>query len=177
MPEYQGQSTITIEAPIDRVYAYLADFRKHPEWAKNLSKVTQVTPGPIAVGTVFKTQEGVPPVRVGQKVKMMMSFMQGLLGGAKPYSEATITALESPGCIAWQAGIPKGAGFFNFAEWEFVLEALGNATHLTQRFHWKPQTPTAERMVSAAGVEGLENAVAVNLTRLKRRLEISAREH
>ena len=61
MPEYKGQSTITIQAPIDRVYAYLADFRRHPEWAKNLSKVTQVTPGPIAVGTVFKTQEGEPP--------------------------------------------------------------------------------------------------------------------
>ena len=61
MPDYQGQSAITIQAPIDRVYAYLADFRRHPEWAKNLSKVTQVTPGPIAVGTVFKTQEGEPP--------------------------------------------------------------------------------------------------------------------
>ena len=176
MPEYKGQSTITIQAPIDRVYAYLADFRRHPEWAKNLSKVTQVTPGPIAVGTVFKTQEGVPPVRVGQKMKMTISFMQGLLGGAKPYSEATITALELPGRIAWQAGIPKGAGFFNFAEWEFVLEAQSNATHLTQRFHWKPQTPTAKRMVGAAGVKGLENAVTVNLTRLKRRLEVSARE-
>jgi uncharacterized protein YndB with AHSA1/START domain len=176
MPDYQGQSAITIQAPIDRVYAYLADFRKHPEWAKNLSKVTQVTPGPIAVGTVFKTQEGVPPVRVGQQVKMMVPFMLGVFGGAKPYSEATITALQPPGRIAWQAGIPKGAGYFNFAEWEFVLEAQGNATHLTQRFHWKPQTPTAERMVGAAGVKGLENAVTVNLTRLKRWLEVSARE-
>jgi uncharacterized membrane protein len=177
MPEYKGQSIITIQAPIDRVYAYLADFRRHPEWAKNLKKVTQVTPGPIAVGTVFKTQEGVPPVRMGQQVKMMVPFMLGVLGGAKPYSEATITALESPGRIAWQAGIPKGAGYFNFAEWEFVLEAQGDATQLTQHFHWKPQTPTAVRMVGAAGVKGLENAVAVNLTRLKRRLEVSAREH
>jgi uncharacterized membrane protein len=176
VPEYQGQSTITIQAPIDRVYAYLADFRRHPEWAKNLRKVTQVTPGSIAVGTVFKTQEGAPPVRMGQKVKMMVPFTLGILGGAKPYSEAKITALESPGRIAWQAGIPKGAGFFNVAEWEFVLEAQGNATHLTERFHWKPQNPTAERMVSAAGVKGLENAVAVNLTRLRRRLEVSARE-
>ena len=137
MPDYQGQSIITIQAPIDRVYAYLADFRRHPEWAKNLSKVTQVTPGPIAVGTVFKTQEGVPPVRVGQKMKMTISFMQGLLGGAKPYSEATITALESPGRIAWQAGIPKGAGYFNFAEWEFVLEAgAGTGGVYLLRWYW-----------------------------------------
>jgi len=176
MPEYKGQSSITIQVPIDRVYAYLADFTKHPEWAKNLSKVTQVTPGPIAVGTVFKTQEGVPPVRIGQQVRMMVPFMLGLLGGAKPYSEAKITALESPDHIAWQAGIPKGDGFFNFAEWEFLLEAQGHATHLTQRFHWKPQNPTAERMVGAAGTQGLENAVAINLTQLKRRLEVSAGE-
>jgi hypothetical protein len=107
---------------------------------------------------------------------MMASFMQGIFGGAKPYSEAKITALESPRRIAWQAGIPKGDGFFNFAEWEFALEPQGNATHLTQRFHWKPQNPTAERMVAAAGVEGLEHAVAVNLARLKRRLEVSAGE-
>lgn len=176
MPEYKGLSTITIQAPIDKVYAYLVDFSRHPEWAQNLSKVTQVTPGSIAVGTMFKTQEGVPPVRMGQKLKMMVPFMLGVLSGAKPYSEAKITALESPGRIAWQAGIPKGTGFFNFAEWEFVLEAYGNATRLTQRFHWKPQTLNAERMVSAAGVEGLESAVAVNLTQLKRRLEIAAGE-
>ena len=176
MREYKGQSAITIQVPIDAVYAYLADFSRHPEWAKNLSKVTQVTPGPIAVGTVFKTQEGVPPVRMGQKVKMMVPFMLGVFGGAKPYSEATITALESPDRIAWQAGIPKDAGFFNFAEWEFLLEAQGHATHLTQRFNWKPQNPTAERMVGAAGEKGLESAVAVNLTQLKRRLEVSTRE-
>jgi uncharacterized protein YndB with AHSA1/START domain len=176
MPEYKGQAATTIQAPVERVYAYLADFTKHSEWAKNISKVTQVTPGPITVGTVFKTQEGAPPVRLGQKVKMMASFMQGIFGGAKPYSEAKITALESPRRIAWQAGIPKGDGFFNFAEWEFALEPQGNATHLTQRFHWKPQNPTAERMVAAAGVEGLEHAVAVNLARLKRRLEVSAGE-
>jgi uncharacterized membrane protein len=36
MPEYKGQSAITIQAPVDRVYAYLADFRRHPEWVKNL---------------------------------------------------------------------------------------------------------------------------------------------
>jgi len=160
-----------IQAPIDRIYAYLADFRKHPEWAKNLSRVTQMTPGPISVGTVFKTQEGAPPLSFLQQLRMMVPFMLGILGGAKPYSEAKITELEPPKRIAWQAGIPKGDGFFNFAEWEFVLEAQGGATCLTQRFHWKPQTPTAERMVSVAGVKGLESAVALSLAQLKRQVE------
>lgn len=56
-----------------------------------------------------------------------------------------------------------------------MLEPQGAATHLTQRFCWKPQNPTtAERMVGAAGSEGLEKAVAVSLAQLKRRLETSS---
>ena len=115
MSSYKGQVAITIQSPIDSVYAYLADFTKHPEWAKNLSKVTQITPGAMQAGTVFKTQEGVPPVTFWQQINMMLPFMQGLLSGAKLYSEATITALEPPCRIGWKAGIPKGDGFFNLA--------------------------------------------------------------
>jgi hypothetical protein len=126
------------------------------------------------VGTVFKAQEGAPPVTPGRKARMMLQFVLGVLGGAKSYSEARITALEPARRIAWQAGIPKGDGFFNQADWEFALEAQGAATHLTQCFHWKPQNPTAERMVSAAGVEGLRSAVAVSLLELKRLLETNA---
>jgi hypothetical protein len=174
MSSYKGQVAITIQAPIDGVYAYLVDFIKHPEWAKNLSKVTQITPGVVQIGTMFKTQEGVPPVTFWQQINMMLPFMQGLLSGAKVYSLATITALEPPCRIGWKAGIPKGDGFFNLAEWEFVLAPEGKATHLTQHFHWQPPNATAERMVKAAGVTGLERAVAVSLALLKRRLEASS---
>lgn len=172
MNEYKGQVAITIQAPAQQVYDYLADFRRHPEWVDNLSQVTQLSTGPIGVGTTFKTQEGPPPVTSRlEKLRMMVHFVAGVLGGARPYSEATITALEPHRRIAWQAGIPQGAGFFNFAEWEFVLEPEGSATRLTQRFHWKPQNPTAEHMVGAAGAAGLERACAVSLAQLKRRLE------
>jgi uncharacterized protein YndB with AHSA1/START domain len=171
MSDYKGETSIMIQAPIETVYVYLADFTKHAEWAKNIYKVTQTSAGPLGVGTTFKTQEGPPPVLLVQKLRLMLHFLLGLVGGAKPYSEAKITGLEPPHRIAWQAGIPKGSGFFNFAEWEFVLKAQGTATHLTQHFHWKPQTPIAERMVRAAGVEGLKQAVGVNLCELKHRLE------
>lgn len=171
MSDFKGQVVITIQSPVETVYAYLSDFTRHSEWAQNIGKITPITTGPVAVGSRFRSDEGPPPVRTMQKLKMMIQFMRGVIGGAKPYSEAKITALEPHHRIAWEAGIPKGDGFFNFAEWEFLLEPQGNATHLIQRFHWKPQTPTAERMVSAAGVEGLENAVAVSLRQLKRRLE------
>lgn len=171
MPTYEGAAAITIQAPVETVYAYLADFTRHPEWVRNVSKVEQVSPGPAGVGTVFKTSEGPPPVAPRRKAAMMVQFLLGVLGGAKSYSEAWITALEPPRRIAWQAGIPKGEGFFNLAEWEFLIEPRGGATVLTQRFCWQPQNPTAERMVSAAGVDGLQQAVAVSLAELKRRLE------
>lgn len=173
MNEYQGQTTVTIQAPIEKVYAYLADFPRHPEWVKNVSKITPQTANPAQVGATFKCEEGPPPVAFGQMLRMMRYFMAGVFGGAKPYSVAKITALEPHRRIGWEAGIPKGEGYFNFAQWEFVLEPQGAATRLTQRFHWKPQHPTAEKMVSAAGARGLEQSCAVSLAQLKRRLETS----
>ncbi len=167
------EESLTIQAPVEQVYAYLADFPHHPEWVKNVSKITPLTSQAQGVGATFKCEEGPPPVTFGQTLGMMRHFIAGLLGGMKPYSVAKITALEPHRRIAWEAGIPKGQGYFNFAEWEFVLEPQGSSTQLTQRFHWKPQNPTAERMVGAAGSAGLERAVAVSLAQLKRRLEQS----
>ena len=171
MTDYRGEVSITIAAPAEQVYAYLADFQRHPEWVKNLTTVTPLAPGQTGVGATFKTAEGPPPVGRWATVRMMTHFMAGVLGGAKPYSEATITALEPPRRIAWGAGVPKGAGFFNRAEWEFLLEPRGGGTYLTQRFHWQPQSAGAERMLSAAGLEGLRAAVAASLAQLKQRLE------
>jgi uncharacterized protein YndB with AHSA1/START domain len=173
---YHGQAAITIQAPAELVFAYLADFERHPEWAANLGRVAPVTPGAAGVGATFKTQEGPPPAGPAQRLRMLVHFLAGVLRGAKTYSTATITALEPPRRIAWQGGIPKGQGFFNRAEWEFLLEPRGAATHLTQRFRLCPQEPGAEHMVRALGPAGWEQAVAFSLLRLKHRLESAAAE-
>lgn len=171
MSEYKGETSVIIQSPSEAVYTYLADFTRHPEWVKNVSKITQLSSGPIKVGTVFKAQEGAPPVSLTKRLRMVFHILVGVLGGAKLYSQATITALEPPRRIAWQAGIPKGDGFFNVADWEFVLEEQGANTRVTQHFHWRPQHSQAEHMVSVVGVEGLKEAVMVNLLELKDRLE------
>jgi uncharacterized protein YndB with AHSA1/START domain len=174
MNEFKGQTSITIQAPVEKVYAYLVDFQRHPEWAQNLSKVTQISSGPIGAGTTFKTQEGPPPVPLGKKLKMMAHFMSGVFSGAKTYSEAKITALEANRRIAWQAGVPKGESYLSFAEWEFIFEPQYKATRLTQRFRYAPPDSAGQRMIGVAGVEGLERACAVSLAQLKRRLEQSS---
>lgn len=174
MSEFKGQTSITIQAPVEKVYAYLADFRRHPEWVNNVSKVTPTTSGPIGVGTLFKTEEGPPPVPLGKKLRMLAHFMSGVFSGAKTYSEAKITALEANRRIAWQGSIPKGDSYLSFAEWEFILDPQGEATHLTQRFRYAPPDPKGQRMIGVAGAEGLERACAVSLAQLKRRLEQSS---
>jgi uncharacterized membrane protein len=171
MSDVVGQTSIMINAPVQEVYSYLLDFTRHPEWVKNLQRVRQESGGPIGVGATFQTQEGPPPVTFGQKLSMMFYFLTGVLSGAKTYSRAEITGLEPNRRIAWKAGVPKGNGYFNLAHWELLLEPQGQATRLTQRFTYQPQNGLAQRMVDAAGANGLEQACAVSLGQLKQRLE------
>lgn len=167
MDTIQGQTDLLIGVPSAALYRYLLDFTRHPEWAANLSAVRQLTPGPVGVGTTFRAQEGPPPVPLLTKLRMMRHFVGGLLGGAKLYSQAEITALEPGRRIAWRAGIPRGDSYFNLAEWEFLLEPQADATRLTQRFRYLPQSRGAERMVGVAGADGIARACAANLARLK----------
>jgi uncharacterized protein YndB with AHSA1/START domain len=171
LTEVTGETSVVIQAGPQVVYDYLVNFTRHPEWVANVSKVTQVSPGAIGVGTIFHTQESAPPVPFLRKLNMMRYFIAGLISGSKPFSEAEITALEPGKLIAWQAGLRKGNGWFNRAEWELSLQPQGQGTKLTQRFRYLPQTSTAARMIDAAGEGGITQACAVSLQRLKRVLE------
>src|SRR5262245_28929701 len=112
MESIQGEVEQLIALPHSVLYAYLLDFTRHPEWSSNLSSVRTITPGPMRVGTIFRTQEGPPPVPFLTKLRMMRHFIGGLLSGAKPYSQAEITDLEPGRRIAWRAGVPRGDGYF-----------------------------------------------------------------
>jgi uncharacterized membrane protein len=174
MQEITGETSVTIQAPAQKVYEYLADLGRHSEWVENLAKVWQVSPGKISVGTVFRAQESAPPVPTLPKMRMMFFFIAGLISGTKPYSEAEITALEPGKRIAWLAGLRKGNGWFNRAQWELILEPQAGATRVTQRFHYMPQNATAARMIGAAGARGIEQACGVSLQRLKQRMETAS---
>jgi uncharacterized membrane protein len=174
MNDVSGQVSILINAPVSKVYAYLLDFTRHPEWVKNLQRVRQESAGPIQVGTTFQSQEGPPPVTLRQKLPMMFHFMSGVLSGAKTYSRAEITELEPNRRIAWKAGVPKGDGYFNLAHWEILLEAQGQATCLIQRFVYQPQNNQSRRMIDSAGAKGLEQACILSLEQLKKQLERDA---
>jgi hypothetical protein len=172
MLEIKGETSVVIAAPAGSIYDYLADFTRHPEWVKNVSRVEPLTPGPVRVGSKFKTSEGTPPVPLGRYVRSTARFIQGLLTGTQPYSVAEVSALEPGRRLAWVGRLSRRQGEFNRAEWEIVLQPQGSATLVTQRFNYQPQTATAQAMVSAlGGPAGIAAACAISLGQLKHRLE------
>ena len=55
MPE-PIESMVVIDAPIERVWAMVADIDRQPEWMTEMKAVRVVTPGPIGVGTECEAQ-------------------------------------------------------------------------------------------------------------------------
>jgi uncharacterized protein YndB with AHSA1/START domain len=167
--EVIGEVAIDLVASPDVVYAYLVDFTRHPEWVANLSKVIKLTDGAMGVGTRFRAGEGVPPASPVGRARMILFVMLGLLTGAKPFSEAEITALEPGRRIAWRAYMPRrgGNGTFNQSEWQILLEPRDGGTHLVQRFRYLPQHWAARGMVGQA--TDVVASTASNLARLKAR--------
>ena len=51
---FSREFTVDISAPIEQVYAYVTDLKRHPEWSNNKMEIT-VHDEPIAVGTTFET--------------------------------------------------------------------------------------------------------------------------
>jgi uncharacterized membrane protein len=49
-------SLIVIDAPIERVWAMLADVRRQPEWMTEMKSVRVLTDGPIGVGTACEAE-------------------------------------------------------------------------------------------------------------------------
>lgn len=109
---WKNEVSIDITAPVDRVYRYLADFTRHSEWSMSVAKIEQVTPGPVAVGTEFKSSESIP--------QEFVSF-------------AKITALDEPTRVAWESTDHQ---VFR-TNWELEISPIAGGTHLVQRvtFH------------------------------------------
>jgi uncharacterized protein YndB with AHSA1/START domain len=82
---YSASYEVTINAPQASVFDYVADVSRHGEWgsAEDHMKATAEKPGPPAVGARYKAD--------------------GILNGKPNSSVVTITALESPRKLAFDA--------------------------------------------------------------------------
>ena len=104
---WKNQVSIDIAAPPEQVYFYLADFSRHGEWSMSVTTLEKLTPGPVGVGTEFKSTETLP--------QEFVSF-------------ATIKALDEPTRVAWESTDHQ---VFR-TEWTFDIRPNADGTHLVQ---------------------------------------------
>ncbi|HVC75423.1 MAG TPA: SRPBCC family protein [Candidatus Micrarchaeaceae archaeon] len=107
---YSATYTITIKASIAKVFDYLADVTRHGEWgsADDRMKISAEKAGPPAVGARYQAD--------------------ALLNGKQNKSVVTITALEPPKRIAFDAEDSNSA--FHH---EFLLTPEGDGTRFERR--------------------------------------------
>jgi uncharacterized membrane protein len=117
--------TITIAAPFEQVYAYLADLPRHAEWAQSVHQLTLVKPGDDSgVGAVYRTAE-----RQGWQTDRQP--FAPLTSGVAGDTMCETTELTPYRRIAWRSWAPvpgvRHEGFY-----AFLLEPANGGTHLTQ---------------------------------------------
>jgi uncharacterized protein YndB with AHSA1/START domain len=105
---YDRTWKITISAPRARVFEYLADVSRHPEWGSDMTSSEAQQEGPPAVGSRYAAE--------------------GVLNGKPNRSTVTITALQAPGRFAFDAKDAKSV--FHH---EFTLTGNGQQTSLERR--------------------------------------------
>jgi len=50
---------VVINAAPEKVFAYVSDLTRHPEWSGGKLRIESLTPGPVAVGSQYKSYGGV----------------------------------------------------------------------------------------------------------------------
>jgi uncharacterized protein YndB with AHSA1/START domain len=104
---YSAVYNVDVKAPQATVFDYVADVARHGEWgsADDHMKATAETSGPPAIGSRYKAD--------------------GLLNGKQNQSTVTITALEAPRRLAFDA--EDANSVFHH---EFVFSAANGGTHV-----------------------------------------------
>ena len=117
--------TVTIAAPIERVYAYLADFPRHAEWAQSVQQLTVVEVGDTqGVGTIYRTAE-----RQGWQADRRP--FTALTSGVPGDTMCKVVELTPNRRIAWHSWAPV-PGVRHEGDFAFELAALPDGTRLTQ---------------------------------------------
>lgn len=142
----QFETRIDINAPIDHVYAYLADFTRHGEWSRSVTRLEQLTEGSIRVGTEFRASETIP---------------------GRFYSYTRVTALEPPHHLAWASTDRRVLK----TEWVFDLSPTAHGTLLTQRARFEGLHLPGRLILRFMRQPNIANENRASLERIKAILE------
>ncbi len=144
MKRFEDQ--ISIQAPVGRVFDYVADFGRHGEWAGDGLEVTESTEGPVTVGSTFSTT-------------------------AKQFGtqreQSTITELTPGSTFAWDS-----TGALGRAHHWFALAEEGGATALTKGAELVEPTFLA-KITSWKLSRDIPKGLRRDLTNIKARIEAS----
>lgn len=48
------ESNVVINAPVERVFAFVTDVERQPDWIAAVERVSNLSPGPLQVGSTFR---------------------------------------------------------------------------------------------------------------------------
>lgn len=171
MTEIRGERSVTISAPPEEVFEYIADFTRHDEWNHQIVDITKDSDGPIKVGTRLRAKER-PPKKLPLPMKLLFPVMRRMVGMAD-HTEAEVTEVEEGKKVAWKAFAPVRDGrLWMRTEWEAVVEPNNGSTTVTQRFHYIPEHERAKKgMNPDEATQMVGDEVEENLVQLKELLE------
>jgi uncharacterized protein YndB with AHSA1/START domain len=134
-------SMVVVDAPIERVWAVLADIEGQPRWMRDMKAVRILTDGPVGVGTIGEADVRIFGVRVKDPV--------------------TITEFQAPTRFALtHDGTFKGGGVFE-------LEAGADGTTTIVRWAETIIPPVLPHLGSAVGSPILAGIFQSDLERLR----------
>jgi uncharacterized membrane protein len=156
--EWEG--SIYVQAPVDKVFSYLADVSRHPEWDVFAARVTQLTPGnEQGEGSEWEVHERLNLVVRGKREPRWKN-------GAG-ITHRQLREVVANRRVSWHSHpVPKVGISADFA-WELAPEGAG--TRVTQRVtvHVPGLVDTVGKLVARNLDQNLQQQWEKNLENLK----------
>jgi uncharacterized protein YndB with AHSA1/START domain len=138
------QNTLTIQRPVQDVFAFLADFENIPTWNYAIAETKKTSPGPVGVGTTYRQLRSIPDrSEEGFEVTVFEPTSRLEIHGDIGPLTATISYLLAP--------VGDGTQLTNVVDLESASAAL--------------------RLLAPLATSRVKAAVAANLNTLKQILE------
>jgi len=138
------ENTVTIEKPVEDVFAFLANFENVPAWNHAIEATGKISPGPVGVGTAYRQIRSIP---------------------RRSEEDFEVTVFEPMSRLVIQSQI----GRFRTRAC-YSLTPVGSATRLTNEVDLEPSSGVL-RLVAPLAIPRVKAGVAENLNKLKEILE------
>lgn len=135
---------VQINAPPEKVFGYLSDLEKHPEWA-HCDEVEKSSEGPAGVGATYRSR--------GKNL------------GITAKETVEVTGYQPNERFAWRA---TGAFGWKFG-WSFEMKPQDDGTRLIERFD--PPTGLVLGIILKLTESPTRKAMRDGLARIKKKLE------